>query len=348
MAICRIYLTTYRRHDTLPRAIESLLKQTMTDWICQVHNDDPTDLFPRQLVEKLHDPRIQIVDHPENLGATRAFNLVFQPVPEEFVSLLEDDNWWEPDFLETMLAAMQQFPTVQVGWANMRHWQELADGTWINTGRMTWEIPATAQSLLFEWGHPRQMFSALHANGAMLVRSPSAGRYKTPDCTPFEAVEAIRERSFHFPILFVPRVCANFAITRQTSRSNNAVIWGQLQALLAGSFLRYVPLPPAELQQLWHHARCKTPQSTTTLFFAALICPENLSILTHATLADWVFFIGYCLKHPIAAGQILRAIAVYPELWQFLDQQTAARSAEKGWTNSVCPPSTVPHPISTH
>jgi glycosyltransferase involved in cell wall biosynthesis len=107
MAICRIFLTTYRRHATLPRAIDSLLKQTVTDWICEVHNDDPSDPFPRQLVEEIGDPRIKIVDHAKNFGATYTFNLPFQPVQEEFVSILEDDNWWEPDFLEVMIKTME-------------------------------------------------------------------------------------------------------------------------------------------------------------------------------------------------------------------------------------------------
>lgn len=328
MAICRVYLTTYRRPHTLPRAIHSLLNQTVKDWVCEVHNDDPTDPFPRQLVEQIGDPRIQIVDHPENLGATRSFNLVFRPVEEEFVSLLEDDNWWDANFLETMLDAMQQFPTVQVAWANMRHWQETTDGSWLDTGRTTWDPPPTADPQLFQWGNSRQLFTALHSNGAMLVRSHAAQRYQTPDDTPFEGAEAIRERTFHFPILFVPQVCANFAITRQSSRSNNTVIWAQLQTLLAGSFLKHVPLTASDLQKLWHHARCKTPKSTTTLFFAAFACPGCFPIVKHASLSDWLFFLAYCLKHPIAAWKISRAIAIYPNLWQFLDEQTAARNQE--------------------
>lgn len=329
MAICRVYLATYRRHETLPRAIESLLNQTFTDWVCELHNDDPFDPFPQQLVEEIGDPRLQVINHAENLGATRSFNLVFQPVPEEFVSLLEDDNWWEPDFLETMLNAMRQFPNVQVSWANMRHWQEEADGSWTNTGKTTWDVPPTNQPNLLEWGHPRQMLGALHSNGAMLVRSRSASWYRTPSHTPFEGAEAIRERTFHFPILFVPQVCANFAITRQSSRSNNAVVWAQLQTLLAGSFLKYVPLNAFELKQIWQDARSKTPKSSTTLFFAALSNPEVSHVLKYANFTDWLFCLSYCLKHPVAAWQIKRAIATYPALWQFLDEQTAARSRER-------------------
>lgn len=341
MATCRIYLTTYRRRQTLPRALNSLLAQTFTDWICEVHNDDPADRFPQQLVEQIGDPRIQIVNHPENWGATRSFNQIFQPVSEEFVSLLEDDNWWEPTFLETMIQAMQQFPTVQVSWSNMRHWQEMADGSWVDTGKTTWDVSAASHPQLFEWGHPRQLFTALHSNGAMLVRSQSADRYKTPDHTPFEGAEAIRERTFHFPILFVPHVCANFAITRESSRSKDTVTWTRLQVLLAGSFLRHLPYTPSDLKQIWQNARQKTPKSITTLFFTAFFCPDCLPILKGATPADGFFFLAYCLRHPIIAWKISRTIATYPELWCFLDQHTAARSQEQ----TASPP--YPHPLPT-
>lgn len=344
MARCRIYLITYRRHQTLQRSLTSLLDQTFTDWVCELHNDDPTDTFPRQLVEELGDPRIQIVNHPKNLGATASFNLIFQTVPEEFVSLLEDDNWWDPNFLETMLNAMEQFPAVKVGWANMRYWREEADGFWVDTGKNIWDISSHAPPQLIEWGNPRQIFTALHSNGAMLVRSQFANQYKTPENTPFEAVEATRERAFHFPLLFVPQICANFAITRHSSRSNNSILWAQLQTLLAGSFLKQMPHSPAKVLQIWQLARHKRPTSVTTLFFACFCCPGTTQGLKGAKLADWLFFLVYCLKHPVAVWQISRAIATFPELWQFLDQQTACRNQEKelraehcGSVGELCP-----------
>lgn len=46
MAICRVYLCTYRRNNLLSRALNSLLAQTFKDWVCELHNDDPEDSFP--------------------------------------------------------------------------------------------------------------------------------------------------------------------------------------------------------------------------------------------------------------------------------------------------------------
>ena len=105
MATVRIFLPTHRRPQLLPRAIASLRAQTFPDWICELHNDDPADPAPAQLVAQLADPRISLVTHERNLGGTAAFNQFFRATTEPFYSMLEDDNWWEPTFLQVMLDA---------------------------------------------------------------------------------------------------------------------------------------------------------------------------------------------------------------------------------------------------
>jgi hypothetical protein len=272
----------------------------------------------------LHDPRFIFVDHPVRLGATRAINLMFQPVSEPYMSLLEDDNWWEASFLETLLTVMEKHPSVQVAWANMRCWLEQADGSWTDTGKTIWDRSADAPLELFEWGQPQQMWGALHSNGAMLVRSQLASRYSVPEGTPFDAMEATRERSYPHPILLVPQVCANYALSTKTSaRSDNPIVWGRVQTLLVASFLRHVPQTSEQLKQIWNKARSKPARSTATLFLVALTCSDCTPILSYATSEDWLFFIRFCLRHPIRTWQISRAIAVYPDVWNYLDQHTA-------------------------
>lgn len=328
MAVCRIYLCTYRRNHLLPRALDSLLNQTFTNWVCELHNDDPEDPFPRQLVKKIADPRISIVDHIENLGTTRTFNLVFQKVPEPFVSLLEDDNWWQSSFLERMIEVMEKFPEVQIAWANMRFWQEEDDGTWTDTKKNIWERCETDSAELFWFPNKQQIRGALHSNGAMLVRSQYASNYTIPNETTSAAVEPVRERTFRYPILFVPQPLANFAITKITSRSKNRSTWVQIQTLLAASFFKHVSVEEDTLHNIWHQARSQFPRSTTTLFFAAIICTECRKLLKYAMINDWIFFIASCLKRPLTSWQVWKSIPSNQKLWDFLDQHTALRSKE--------------------
>lgn len=328
MAICRIYLCTYRRNHLLKRAVKSLLAQTFTDWVCELHNDDPGDSFPQKLVEEIAEPRISIVNHLENLGPTRTFNLIFQEVSEPFVSLLEDDNWWQPNFLEKMIEIMGKFPEVNVAWANMRVWQEESDGSWTDTGKSVWNRSETDAPELFYWPNKHQIGGALHSQGAMLIRSKYANNYLIPEQTSSAVVEHVRERAFQYPILLVPQCLANFAITAVTSRSKARGTWEQMQTLLTGSFFKHVPVKAETLGQIWQEARSKAPNSTGTLFFVALILPECRYLLKYATLGDWMFFSASCLKRPSIFFQILQSISSNQKLWNFLEQQTACRTEE--------------------
>lgn len=162
----------------------------------------------------------------------------------------------------------------------------------------------------------------------MLVRSQNISNYVIPDSTPFVVTEAVRERAFHYPILFVPENLANFAITRTTSRTENLEIWGQMQTLLAASFFKDVPVEEDTLRDIWCKARSQPPRSTGTLLFAALICSKCRKLLRYATIGDWAFFIASCLKRPLTSLRILKAVSSNQKLWNFLNQQGAWRTEE--------------------
>ncbi|MBD2491109.1 glycosyltransferase [Aulosira sp. FACHB-615] len=322
MAVCRIYLCTYRRPQLLPRALDSLLNQTFQDWICELHNDDPDDSTPKELVEKITDPRIILVNHPKNLGATQTFNLVFRKVDEPFVSLLEDDNWWNPDFLEKMLEAMEKHPEVEVAWSNMRMWQEQENGIWKNLQTSTFPLSIKEPYKLWYFPHKHQILGALHSQGAMLIRNKNIENYQVPVSTPSAIIEHVRERAYNYPILFVNQELANFAVTRSTSRSKNVVEWGVSQFLLAANFLRYMPLSEENIQLIWQEFRSKKVIATPTLLWSALLYPECRYLLHKATLYDWFVFILKIFKRPIQTYQFLKFIKNLQELQNFLERNT--------------------------
>jgi hypothetical protein len=327
MARVRIHLVTYRRHPLLARALQSLRAQTFTDWICEVHNDAPDDPYPGELVRQAGDSRLRYVPHEKNLGPTATFNLLYTPVSEPYLSLLEDDNWWEPEFLATMVAALELHPTVELAWANMRLWREESDGSWTDLGRDIWETSSESPRL-FHFPQLLQINDALHSNGAMLVRNREPERHRLPPTALFDAVESLRERTFAHPLLFVPRRLANFALTRQTSRSSDGQRWAETQFLLAASFLHCVPVTDTGLAQLWNERRRQRPRSTTLLFQVALGGVRPFRLLRHARAADWLDFFRALLVHPLSSWRILRARQRHAEIWEFLLTHTQARVAE--------------------
>src|SRR5207244_3257556 len=101
-----VYVVTYRRPHLLRRALGSLLTQTFQDWVARVVNDDPSDERVHSSISDLDDPRISLFEPARRRGGAANFNLAFQERACEFGSILEDDNWWEPGFLESMVAAL--------------------------------------------------------------------------------------------------------------------------------------------------------------------------------------------------------------------------------------------------
>jgi len=139
MALVRIFLLTCRRPTLLPRALDSLRKQTFTDWVCELHNDAPEDDSPKRLLDKINDPRISLHQHSESWGAVKSFRHAFHGGEEAFSSFLEDDNWWEPEFLESALKTLQSNPDANLVWANLHIWRENPDHSWCPTGRTIWK-----------------------------------------------------------------------------------------------------------------------------------------------------------------------------------------------------------------
>lgn len=325
MAICKVYLPTFRRPQLLVRAVNSLLRQTFEDWVCELHNDDPHDLSPGELINRIGDKRIIVVNHKENLGATRTFNLFFKSIPEPYFALLEDDNWWEPEFLETMISAMSAQPQVQVAWANMRFWEEQADGTWRDTGRNIWEVDGTEPRLMY-WPDPRQMHGALHSNGAVLARS-NFQYFPVPESINFAAIEPFRERTFVHPLLFVPERLANFAVTRTTARPSDAASWTHAVAVLTGTFLSEIKMSPEQLQSLWLSAR-KGSRSTHVLFTCAAHFANCRHMVRYATLSDWLWTCAYAVRHPLWMYEALRLFKEKKTEEEFLAYHMQRRQAE--------------------
>lgn len=322
--IIRVFVPTYRRHALLPRALKSLLTQTFTQWVCEVHNDDPADAFPKELLSELKDPRIELHTHERNLGAVATFNLFYHPLREPFYSLLEDDNWWQPRFLETMIRAMQAHPKVVMAWCNQQVYEERPDGSWRDTGQFA-NPPEQSGARLVEFGDATQMMGALHANGAMIMRSRDNKTYLTPPNIPFVVIEAFRERMIPHPLLYVPQPLAIFSRTLQTSRSESRAEWAVVQMILAATFIKHSQYSDARLAKLFADARAKQPPATNSLLWAALMESACRSLLRHSKIGDWLLLLRGLIRRPNVLWRVICSRRRHEDWWRFLDHYTAAR-----------------------
>jgi len=329
MATIRVFLLTCRRPALLPRAIASLRAQTFTDWVCELHNDAPEDDTPRQLVEQIGDPRIVLHHHTTNWGPVATFNHAFAGGPEPYLSLLEDDNWWEPDFLATAVSALEAHPAATVAWSNLRIWRENPDHTWSDTGKLVWNAPPDdTRPRLFRWPIPLQAFDALHSNGAMLCRTASSRAARVPASTPFDVIEPVRERLLSGGWLLLPSPLANFSVTLQTSRSVDRSAWTRSQLLVAASYFLATHPSPEESRRIWATLRNQTPPSTNLLVLLALTQPELIGLLRFARPGDLIRFVLGSARHPHTLLRSLRRRHLDRELLAVLRSGAAARSSE--------------------
>lgn len=328
MAAIRVFLLTCRRPQVLPRALASLRAQTFTDWICELHNDAPEDDSPRQLLQSHPDPRITLHQHDRNWGPIASFNHAFAGGPEPFLTLLEDDNWWDPEFLATAHAALVAEPGANVTWANMRLWQEETGGGWRDTGRTIWQAAPAAAPRLFYWPQLLQLTTALHSNGAMLCRARASAAACVPPATPFAIIEPVRERLLPGGWLLLPVPLANFALTRQSARSADRSHWAQSQLLVAASFLESVPVDADTVAALWDNLRTQIPPSTPLLFQLALAGVHPRKLLRAARAGDWLRFLAGTIRHPVTFIRALRFRRDHAILWSVLLKAARQRTAE--------------------
>jgi hypothetical protein len=327
----RVFVPTYRRHTLLPRALESLRAQTFTNWTCEVHNDDPGDSFPGHLVQQLGDARIELHQHSYTLGPVATFNLFYRPTQEPFYSLLEDDNWWEPEFLNIMIREMQSNPDVTMAWCNQRIWEQLPDGSWRDTGQYNTlgiiNSPAQTEAHLVDFGSARNIIGPTHANGAMLLRSRSNETYPTPEDWPFFAVDAFRERMIPHPLLYVPQPLAVWAATLQTARSETRADVEIVQTILAATLIKHADdhLSPAKL---FSELRARRPSCTNSLLFAAIVEPRCRNLLRHSTIGDWLLLLRCIVRRPNVLWQVVRSRWRHVDWWQVIDQNTFMRFKE--------------------
>lgn len=91
----------------LEETIASVLNQTFTDWEWMITDDQSTDNSV-EIIQKINDSRIQLILSDKNGGAGHARNLSLKQASGRFITFLDADDFWEPNFLEEMISFMKK------------------------------------------------------------------------------------------------------------------------------------------------------------------------------------------------------------------------------------------------
>ncbi len=104
-------MSTYNGEAFLAEAIDSIFAQTNSDWRLIVVDDASTDRSA-EIVATYHDPRIQLLRLPGNLGQSGALNAGLERVETRFVTRLDQDDLASPERVATMLEFLERHPEV--------------------------------------------------------------------------------------------------------------------------------------------------------------------------------------------------------------------------------------------
>ena len=104
-----VVIPVYNNRDTLARAIESVLSQTLPAHEIFVIDDGSADGSPA-LAQSLFGEKIQVFSFQENRGPSAARNAGIEAATGTHIAFLDADDAWRPEKLARMAAAIEAHP----------------------------------------------------------------------------------------------------------------------------------------------------------------------------------------------------------------------------------------------
>lgn len=100
----------YNSAKFIQQTAESVLQQTFTDWEWIITDDCSKDNSV-EILENLHDSRIKVLKAKKNGGAGATRNISLKSATGRYITFLDADDFWEPNFLEEMVNFMKSEKT---------------------------------------------------------------------------------------------------------------------------------------------------------------------------------------------------------------------------------------------
>lgn len=107
-----VIIPVYNKSHYVIRTLLSVLTQTYQDWEAIVIDDGSTDNSV-EMVNTIKDPRILFYQQ-KNHGVSYTRNKGIQMAKGEYIALLDADDEWFPDYLETMMELATKYPDYAV------------------------------------------------------------------------------------------------------------------------------------------------------------------------------------------------------------------------------------------
>ncbi|MEM6480281.1 MAG: glycosyltransferase [Pseudomonadota bacterium] len=109
--VVSIGLPVYNGSDFLAEALDAILAQEFGDFELIISDNASTDATAEICAQYANlDKRISVIRHPENLGAAKNYNHVFQRASAKYFKWAAHDDIILPEFLSRCVAAFEAYP----------------------------------------------------------------------------------------------------------------------------------------------------------------------------------------------------------------------------------------------
>ena len=109
-----IIIPVYNRANTVLESVNSVLRQTWTDFELLIVDDGSTDTT-REVVSRINDPRVQLLQTPKNMGPSGARNVGIKAARAPWTAFQDSDDEWLPTKLALQMARLQEPQTNWIG-----------------------------------------------------------------------------------------------------------------------------------------------------------------------------------------------------------------------------------------
>jgi glycosyltransferase involved in cell wall biosynthesis len=114
-----VCIPTFNRAHFLPEAIASVQAQGESDWELIVCDDGSRD-ETYQVMERIEDPRIRYIRHPQKIGKSNNMRSGYEAATGKYFVKFDDDDRLMPDFLEKTSRVLDENPSA--GLVATDHW----------------------------------------------------------------------------------------------------------------------------------------------------------------------------------------------------------------------------------
>jgi len=114
-----VLLPSYNGMPFIVEALSSFRSQRHREFVLYVVDDASSDASP-DVADSLGDPRVRVIRADRNLGIPGNWNRALAQVDTPYFALAHQDDVYEPDYLDTLLALLEAHPDAFVAHCGVR------------------------------------------------------------------------------------------------------------------------------------------------------------------------------------------------------------------------------------